>query len=370
MECIILYNYLIIGFVLLLNQIGIQICYNFRKDVMIRHTNHNVAIAVNSYNVLDLLNVSEMKIRISILLRGGNMSISKYRAFVTVVESGNLTRAASQLGYSQPGISHMIDSLEAEMGFPLLIRNKERIIPTDNGKKILSYCYDILKKEESLRETVSSINGIMEGDINVGAFCSLMAQYIPRTVKAYSNAYSKIIFHLYEIEASAFDGAFNKGLIDIAFMSQYIPKGYTFIPLFKDKARVIMREDHPLANCTQILPHMLNGCDFIMPVPGYDDIISSIQNHSPFTPNIKYYPASDVCAISMVHNGLGISIISSLQVNQLPSGVIARDLGQNYGRSLGICVRSMKHLSPAVKELIRISKETAAHMLEENDMVW
>ena len=298
------------------------------------------------------------------------MSISKYRAFVTVVESGNLTKAASLLGYSQPGISHMVDSLEADMGFPLLIRNKDRIVPTENGKKILVYCYDILRKEESLRETVSSINGIMEGDINVGAYCSLMAQYIPNTVKAYSNAYSRIIFHLYEIEAGAFDGALNKGLIDIAFMSEFIPKGYTFIPLFRDKARVIMREDHPLANCSQILPHMLNGCDFIMPVPGFDDIISSIQADSPFTPNIKYFPASDICAISMVKSGLGISVISSLQVNLLPSGVIARDLGQNYGRSLGICVRSMKHLSPAVKELIRISKETASRMLDENDTVW
>ena len=298
------------------------------------------------------------------------MSISKYRAFVTVVESGSLTKAASQLGYSQPGISHMVDSLEAEMGFPLLIRNKDRIIPTDNGKKIMSYCYDILKHEEALRETVSSINGIMEGDINIGAYCSLMAQYVPRTVKAFSNAYSRIIFHLYEIEAGAFDDALNKGLIDIAFMSQHVPKGYTFIPLFHDKARVIMREDHPLANCTQILPQMLNGCDFIMPVPGFDDIISSIQSDSPFTPNVKYYPASDICAISMVHSGLGLSIISSLQVNLLPAGVIAKDLGKNYGRSLGICVRSMKHISPAVKELIRIAKETAAHMVAENDMVW
>lgn len=47
------------------------------------------------------------------------MSISKYRAFIKVAESGSLTKAAKQLGYSQPGISHMVDSLETEMGFPL-----------------------------------------------------------------------------------------------------------------------------------------------------------------------------------------------------------------------------------------------------------
>ena len=78
------------------------------------------------------------------------MSLTKYRAFIKVVELGSLTKAAKQLGYSQPGISHMIDSLEAEMGFPLLIRNKDSIVPTESGKKILYYCHQIIKNEDSL----------------------------------------------------------------------------------------------------------------------------------------------------------------------------------------------------------------------------
>ena len=297
------------------------------------------------------------------------MSISKYRAFIQVIEAGSLTKAAAQLGYSQPGVSHMIDSLEADMGFPLLVRNKDRIVPTENGKQILGYCYQIIKKEEELRETVSSINGIMEGDIKLGAYCSLMAEFIPRAVKAFSNVYSKIHFHLYEVEAGAFDESLTRGVIDIGFMSEHIPKGYTFIPLFRDQARVIMRADHPLANYDRLVPQMLNGCDFIMPVPGFDDIISSIQQEAPFTPNVKYYPASDICAISMVSNNLGISVISSLQVSLLPPNVIARDLGGDYGRNLGICIKSAKHAAPAVKEFIRISRETAAQMNNEHLIV-
>lgn len=64
----------------------------------------------------------------------------------------------------------MMDFLEAEMGFPLLIRNKDRIVPTENGKKILYYCYQIIKNETYLRETVSSINGLLEGTIHIDAY--------------------------------------------------------------------------------------------------------------------------------------------------------------------------------------------------------
>lgn len=290
------------------------------------------------------------------------MSISKYRAFIQVVEAGSLTKAAVQLGYSQPGVSHMIDSLESEMGFPLLVRNKDRIVPTENGKKILGYCYQIIKKEEELQETVTSINGIMEGDIKLGALRSLMGGFIPRAVSAFSSAYSRIHFHLYELEQGAFDEKLVNGVIDIGFMGEEVPKGYTFIPLLKDRARVIMREDHPLASYEKLSTSLLNGCDFIMPMPGFDDVIASIQQESPFNPNVKYYPASDTCAIAMVANNLGISVISSLQEGQLPQHVISRELDGDYGRNLGICIKSAKHASPAVKEFVRIARKAAAEM--------
>ena len=40
------------------------------------------------------------------------MSILKYSAFLKAVEYGSLTKAAEALVYTQPGISHMISSLE------------------------------------------------------------------------------------------------------------------------------------------------------------------------------------------------------------------------------------------------------------------
>ena len=58
------------------------------------------------------------------------MSINKIKAFVTAVEYGSLTKAAEQLDYTQPSISHMISSLEMDYGFSLLIRGKNGVKPT------------------------------------------------------------------------------------------------------------------------------------------------------------------------------------------------------------------------------------------------
>ena len=50
------------------------------------------------------------------------MSILKYSAFLKAVEYGSLTKAAEALVYTQPGISHMISSLEKEVVSSLTLR--------------------------------------------------------------------------------------------------------------------------------------------------------------------------------------------------------------------------------------------------------
>lgn len=297
------------------------------------------------------------------------MNILKYQAFLNVVETGSLTKAAQQMGYSQPGISHMIDSLESEIGFPLLVRSKEKITPTVDGEKILYYCHQIVQNQNYLQETVSSIRGILQGDLKIGAYCSLMSALVPHAIHSFSRVYPQIKFYLYEVEYGGFQSCLHQGTIDLGFMNDQVPKSYAFIPLLQDRACVIMRDDHPLVSCEKLTPASLNGCNFIMPVTGFDDIIHSISQKADFSPSISHYAASDTGAIALTSLGLGISVISSLQTNLLPEHVIARELDGNFGRILGITVKSLKHLSPAIQEFIRISKETVIQMFPESSLL-
>ncbi|WP_417081700.1 LysR family transcriptional regulator, partial [Mobilibacterium timonense] len=51
------------------------------------------------------------------------MDTRKVRALIAVVESGNMTAAAEELGYTPSGMSRMMDTLEKELGISLLIRS-------------------------------------------------------------------------------------------------------------------------------------------------------------------------------------------------------------------------------------------------------
>ncbi|MEI3130157.1 MAG: LysR family transcriptional regulator [Oscillospiraceae bacterium] len=45
------------------------------------------------------------------------MDLRKLEALAVAVELGSFTKAAQQLGYSQSGLTHMMNALEQEIGF-------------------------------------------------------------------------------------------------------------------------------------------------------------------------------------------------------------------------------------------------------------
>ena len=61
------------------------------------------------------------------------MDTKKLEALATAVELGSFTRAAEMLGYTQSGLTHMMNSLEKDFGFPVLVRGRAGVRLTAAG---------------------------------------------------------------------------------------------------------------------------------------------------------------------------------------------------------------------------------------------
>ena len=64
------------------------------------------------------------------------MANSKYAAFIAAAEEGNMTAAAQKLGYTQSGVSHLVHTLEQELGVQLLIRSKAGVELSPEGNAL------------------------------------------------------------------------------------------------------------------------------------------------------------------------------------------------------------------------------------------
>jgi DNA-binding transcriptional LysR family regulator len=101
-------------------------------------------------------------------------------AFVRAAETGSLSRAAHELGVSQPSISRMVASLEARLGVKLLLRTTRRVAPTDAGRVFLERAQQILgdlDDAENAARGVDSLRGTLRVALS-GAFG--IRELIPR----------------------------------------------------------------------------------------------------------------------------------------------------------------------------------------------
>ncbi|GAB3593446.1 hypothetical protein GCM10027446_15770 [Angustibacter peucedani] len=72
------------------------------------------------------------------------------RAFVQVSEVGSISAAAPALGYTQPGLSQRIQTLERHLGCRLFDRGPQGVALTRRGRAVLPYARIMLGVAEAL----------------------------------------------------------------------------------------------------------------------------------------------------------------------------------------------------------------------------
>jgi DNA-binding transcriptional LysR family regulator len=90
--------------------------------------------------------------------------LQELAVFVRAAESGSFSRAARELGLSQPSVSRIIGELEARLGVTLLLRTTRRITVTDAGALFLERAREILAQIEDAEDAargVDSLRGII-----------------------------------------------------------------------------------------------------------------------------------------------------------------------------------------------------------------
>lgn len=98
------------------------------------------------------------------------MDTRQLAAFVAVVERKSFSRAAEQLGLTQPAVSLQIRSLEKRFGRQLLDRSGRRVEPTEAGRRLYRRAQRLLALEAQLvDEVVTETDGELRGTIEIGA---------------------------------------------------------------------------------------------------------------------------------------------------------------------------------------------------------
>lgn len=115
------------------------------------------------------------------------MELKQLRAFLTVAETGNVTRAAEALHIVQPAVSRQLMQLEEDLGVELFRRERHGMVLTDAGEELVGYARRALLELERARAQIGAANGEVAGVVTVGLLPStidVLAQPLVEAVSA------------------------------------------------------------------------------------------------------------------------------------------------------------------------------------------
>ena len=300
-----------------------------------------------------------------VMERRMGMNIRKCEAFVRAVELGSLSKAAEELGYTQSGISHMMQSLEDEVGFPLMVRTSTGIQPNREGELLLPVIRQLLNSSESLEQHIAKIKGIDTGRIRIAAYPSVAAYWLPTIICQFQKDYPKVEIEIIEMGSGAIETIMESRQAELCIYAGGEGKSFEWMPLCRDRMLVLLPQGHPLAGEAAFPLEALTASEFIMPMPDYDGEVRYILNKLKHWPHISFSACSDYTIINMVTQGLGISILPELLLKNYGHQAVALPLEPAQDRMLGIGVPQMKSMSPVTRIFVQYVKKFISEQSEQ-----
>ena len=124
------------------------------------------------------------------------------------------------------------------------------------------------------------------------------------------------------------------------------------IPLEQDEYKVVLPVGHPLAEKETVSIHDLNDQLFLLLEHGGKTEVSDLLERHNVRPRIRFTTWEDFAIMAMVEKDMGISILPDLILKRVPYRIEIRPLAEPYYRSIGLAMKSRKHVTPAVEKFM------------------
>ena len=278
------------------------------------------------------------------------MSLQKYTALLKTVELGSISLAAEQMGYTQPAVSRMIADLEAQWKVELLRRNRSGLEPSAACLQMLPILRSLQADCDALDFAVSEIHGAHTGLVRVGVFTSVADMWIPNLLKSFRQQYPKIEFDLVNMESYVeIESNIRHGKVDCGFVRLPTVHDLQVHFLMRDELVAVLPPEHPLAEVPVFPVEQLADAPFIRLREKEDLEVSNFLDRIPRAPDFCYEVGSDHTALSMVEQGLGITITHSLIARNPRYRVVCKRFDREQYRDIAIATAKNVRLAGSTK---------------------
>lgn len=262
--------------------------------------------------------------------------ISRYGIFCRVVEQGSFTRAAEELGYSQSAVSQNVRALEQETGVTLLSRRKDGVQLTQDGQEFYPYIQSIFQAEQALERKRQETMGLQNSLIRIGTFTSVSRNLLPPMMKRFKEKYPDVRFVLRQGEYTSIPQWIRQGEIDFGFVNQDAVEGMETRLLYEDHMLAVLPQGHRLEKKSSLTLQDISTEPLILLDEGKHSVLLDAFHSAGLTPNLAYEVYDDYSILSMVRQGLGISVLYEKVVAGFEQGLSLRPIQESPRRRVAL----------------------------------
>jgi len=261
------------------------------------------------------------------------MDTQTLKNFIQLAETLHFTKTSEQVFMAQPALSRQIKQLEETVGATLFKRDKRNVSLTRAGAYFKQVAQQTVDRLDYAIKRTKEIHLGEAGEIRIGYTHSIVQTILPRIVKEIRSKFPGVKTVLREMNNTDQYKDLAEGRIDIGFATNIIaPENIKSKVFFEDVFVVVLPKTHPLlrkksfslstlANETFILPHKIDGSDYVYTV-------ESICLDAGFFPNVVHHTASVSSALRLVEAGLGVTIEPKRSLSGQSLGIRFIDLNK------------------------------------------
>ena len=297
------------------------------------------------------------------------MDTKKINALLLSLEHGSLTAAAEELGYTQSGMTHMMNSLEDEIGLKLLMRTKSGVHLSPAGEELLSNMIALSDSAAKLERHIDKIKQKGTSSLKLGVYSSMTRQWLPSILAELrrTNPEMNVSVTVFSKVEQAYAAVKNASIdCAIASYAQSMISGMDWVHLRDDPLMAILPANFGFSGSTYPIEDF-KGQEFMMPSGGFEldvaPLLASVGSDS--TPLIRYSNLDDASLVSMVAHGLGVTVLSELVMENIFETVTAVPISPYACRQLGIIFNKSRKTDRNVSLLIDCAKRTISGMYAE-----
>ncbi len=286
--------------------------------------------------------------------------MERYIALLKVIEIGSFTKAAERLGYTQPALSQMIASLEKELSIKILHRSRYGIRLTPEGERLYPSIQSAVLQYEAMRRTADEIRGLSSGVVRIGTVSSVSCHWLPGIIRAFWQEHPNIQIVLHQGDYTSIPEWVRTGAVDFGFVNPHAVKGMETTVIKSGEFRAVLLKNHPLAGKKSLVLEDFAEEPFLLLEEGaYSEPMEAFRAAG-IAPNIRLRVHDDYSILSMVEQGLGVSILTELVLHKTNYDVVALPIEPAIIRTMSIVTKDKHALPLASKAFLQCLFANAA----------